>query len=201
MRTTKYEYHIQESPDYIAECNYTFGIWTRRILVRDCMRTVACSMKQTNFIFKMLTWIPLFWILSIGLFPKYKIYIGNQLSGETKVSFHTPKRNIVINDHIYELYLHNDNYVSIMMDERQIALVKKTTSQSGEKTVTGLMFRMRQMQDWYLCWLRWLMWCSFRTDWKSMRLNMKKQSARMNCTKELCGRAREKGSRYFWGDV
>ncbi|MBE7043935.1 MAG: hypothetical protein E7397_00250 [Ruminococcaceae bacterium] len=125
MRTTKYEYHIQESPDYIAECNYTFGIWTRRILVRDCMRTVACSMKQTNFIFKMLTWIPLFWILSIGLFPKYKIYIGNQLSGETKVSFHTPKRNIVINDHIYELYLHNDNYVSIMMDERQIALVKK----------------------------------------------------------------------------
>lgn len=75
----------------------------------------------------------MYWILPIGLFPQYKFYHREICIGKTKISFFSPRRIIIINNICYELYLHNNNYISILKNNVQIALIKKSEMTMAEE--------------------------------------------------------------------
>ena len=123
MKCHKYEYIMNEFRDIYAQSPYNYNILLKNITVRE--QNVFYTIRQTNWVLKIIALILLFWILPIDFFPKYKLFKNGVLIGTSKVSFFSPGRKLFIQNSIYEFYLHNDNYVSIMKDNVQIALVKK----------------------------------------------------------------------------
>lgn len=125
LNRNKYIYNIIGNIDCCLYSNFTFGLLLRKIYLEDKSNGMKYILKQTNYLLKTITWIPIFWLFPIGLFPRFLLFENDNCIGNTKVSFFTAKRTIVIQNHLYELYLHSNNYVSIMKDDRQIALIKK----------------------------------------------------------------------------
>lgn len=124
MHLNKYEYSIEQDSSVSAEASFDYGVLSR--CITSMGNNIKYTMKQNNWLLKILMVIPKIFI-PIDLFPKYKIFINDELAGKTKVAFCTSKRKLTINNSLYELYLHSNNYISIMKDDIQIALIKKST--------------------------------------------------------------------------
>lgn len=130
MQLNKYEYSIEQDDSVSAEALFDYGILSRRITSKG--NNIKYTMKQNNWLLKILMVIPKIFI-PIDLFPKYNIFLNENIIGKTKVAFCTPKREIMIDNSLYEIYLHSNNYISIMKDDVQIALIKKSVLTVGEK--------------------------------------------------------------------
>ena len=131
MKWCGYDYVMEKYSEIHAYSPYNYGILPKKITATD--KNTMYTISQTNWALKLLTLIPLFWILPIDCFPKYKVFKNGILLGKSSVAFFTPRRKLVIQNHKYEFYLHNDNYVSIMKDDIQIALVKKSILSLAEE--------------------------------------------------------------------
>lgn len=123
MHLNKYKYSIEQDDSVSAGVSFDYGILSRNITSKG--NNIKYTMKQGNWLLKILLLIPKLFI-PIDLFPKYKIFFNEEIIGKTKVAFCTPKRQLIINNSLYEKYLHSNNYLSIMKDDVQIALVKKS---------------------------------------------------------------------------
>ena len=118
----KYEYSIEQNDSVSAEVSFDYGILSRNITSKGT--DIKYTMTQRNWLLKILMVIPKLFI-PIYLFPKYNVFFNDEIIGKTKVAFFTPKRQLIINNSLYEIYLHSNNYISIMKDDIQIALIKK----------------------------------------------------------------------------
>ncbi len=130
MHLNKYEYSIEQNDSVSAEVSFDYGILSRNITSKG--NNIKYTMKQRNWLLKILMVIPKLFI-PVDLFPKYNIFFNEEIIGKTKVAFCTPKRELTINNSLYEIYLHSNNYISIMKDDVQIALVKKSVLTFGEQ--------------------------------------------------------------------
>jgi hypothetical protein len=139
MTANKYIYEVLGDNTYCGESNYTFNIGLRNITIFSNGEPVYV-LKQTNWWIKMITYFPLFWLAPIGQFPKYKFFDKGAFKGETKCSFFTPKRIIVVENRNYEIYLHSNNYISILKNDVQIALIKKSDWTKGEQNRYAITF-------------------------------------------------------------
>ena len=130
MHLNKYEYSIEQDDSVLAEASLDYGILSRCITSEGC--NIKYTMKQNNWLLKILMVIPKIFI-PIDLFPKYNIFLDEEIIGKTKAAFCTPKREIIIDNSLYEIYLHSNNYISVMKDDVQIALIKKSVLTIGEQ--------------------------------------------------------------------
>ncbi len=130
MHLNKYAYSIEQDSSASAAASMDYGILPRCITAEG--NNSKYTMKQSNWLLKILMAIPKIFI-PIDLFPKYNIFSDEKIIGKTKPAFCTPKREIMIENSLYEVYLHSNNYISIMKDDVQIALVKKSVVTIGEK--------------------------------------------------------------------
>ena len=126
IKVNKYEYTMDENKNLLAEANYTFGLLRRKITASNNKNDIFV-LCQKKWLLKLITIIPVFWLLHTELFPYYNLYHNEVVIGRTKKSFLKSKCVIVIYDQYYELYLHSNNFVSIMRESEQIALFKKET--------------------------------------------------------------------------
>lgn len=128
-------YKIIGNDNFYGKCNFTYNILLRKIYINDYNRTTVYNFMQTNILQKIIYIITFMWLLPIDLFPKYKIYKNGKNIGYSKYSFSSPKKILLIKNDKYELYLHSNNYISVMKNDTQIALIKKTLLTELEKNV------------------------------------------------------------------
>lgn len=127
LKLKKIHYSVLQKNSYKGQANITLGVLLRRIVVSNLITGHTYKLKQNNIFYKLLyicvgCWLP------IDLFPEYRLYSNNKYIGKTKVSFCTPKRILRIGNDIYELCIHSNNYISIMKNNIQIALVQREKS-------------------------------------------------------------------------
>ena len=130
IHLNKYTYSIEQDNSVSAEVSFDYGVLSR--CITSMGKNIKYTMKQNNWLLKILMVIPKIFI-PIDLFPKYNIFLDEKIIGKTRVAFCTPKRKIVIDNSIYEIYLHSNNYISIMKENIQIALVKKSVLNINEQ--------------------------------------------------------------------
>lgn len=124
LELRKFVYKMS-TKNFYAYSNYTFGIFLREIAAFDSKTETLYQMKQENWLFKILTWIPVFWILPISMFPCFSIYKNKEKIGKTNLAFATPLRRVDVENDTYEFCIHSNNYVSILKNDIQTALIKK----------------------------------------------------------------------------
>lgn len=120
----KFCYTIDDDNVYYGESNFTFGVLLRKLSITNTEKNYTYKLIQDS-IFQQIIYLCGLWMLPIDLFPKYKVFLNNKCIGATKVSFFTPLRKVYINENEYELCIHSNNYISIMKNNIQIALIKK----------------------------------------------------------------------------
>ena len=133
IKVNKYIYNVDENKKCYAEANYTFGFLNRKITAVTSNKNETFVLCQTKWLLKLITIIPIFWLMHTEVFPYYNLYYNGMIIGRTKNSFFKSKCVIVICEQNYELYLHSNNYVSIMREDEQIALLKKETRSFNER--------------------------------------------------------------------
>lgn len=126
VRHLKLKKFTYESGLYNAESNYTFGFGLRKLVAFNQENEIEYELNQENWLLKILTYIP-FWelILGIDIFPPYKFYHRGICCGKTRVAFWKSYCIIAVENEVYELYLHSNNFISILKNDIQIALVQK----------------------------------------------------------------------------
>lgn len=130
IKFNKYLYTVNEYPDYHAEANYDYALLPRKI---EAMSEHTYVLHQTMWILKLITLLPIFWIFHSDAFPRYKLFKDGDLIGRTYISFFSPRRKFVADTHLYELYLHSNNIVSVMKDNTQAAIIKKDIKSFNEQ--------------------------------------------------------------------
>ena len=145
LKANKYEFDI-EGKNLHSEVNYTFGVLLRRIKIYNECGVPVYIFKQTNFLFKIIMFM-LFWILPDRSCPQYKFFDEGIYKGESAIKMFTPQRIVIINNHEYELYLHSNNYVSIMKDKIQVGLIKKNNISILEKNKYLVFFDEKKEND------------------------------------------------------
>ncbi len=145
LKLNRYEFCMKEKK-LCSEVNYTFGLLLRRIKIYNECGVPVYIFKQTNFLLKIITLI-LFWILPDRSYPRYKFFDKGIYKGESSIKMFTPQKIVNINNHEYELYLHGNNYVSIMKDKIQVGLIKKNNISISEKNKYVVFFDEKQEND------------------------------------------------------
>ena len=130
IKLDKYLYTVNEYSDYYAESNYDYALLPRKI---KASAEHTYVLHQTMWVLKSVTLLPIFWIFHTDSFPRYKIFQDGNLIGKTCISFFSPRRKFIANAHLYELYLHSNNIVSVMKDNIQVAIIKKDIKSFNEQ--------------------------------------------------------------------
>lgn len=123
---TKYNY-ISNSCDYYAQSQYTYGIGLRNIEIFNSESKKLCSLRQTSRLEKISSLIlgvvcP---FIPSGKIAKYKLFVEDELLGTLRMKVWSPEVLFTCKDAEYVLYLHPNNYISVMKNGTQIALVQK----------------------------------------------------------------------------
>lgn len=128
LTSTQYKYSIVNNSTHKGIANYTYGIFLRRLNVIDNGLIGRYSIRQTQWYLIFLRILPF-----VSMIPPYYFYINNKKVGRTKIRFMSPKKYLQIGNDIYEFYLHGNNYISIMKNNMQIALIKKEFYSENER--------------------------------------------------------------------
>lgn len=124
-------FNIIGNSQLIGRANYTGEILLRKILVTDTFSNERYSLKQTNILIKLLNALPL---LNLYSFTNFKYYVNDVYKGRTSHNnFLKPQFKFHLGEVEYDIYCHKNNYISIMRDNKQIALVKKEDLTYAEK--------------------------------------------------------------------
>lgn len=130
MKQKCYLFNIEMDEAVFGKANYTFGFLLQNITITSGGNIL--QLKQTNWLLKLLNTLPL---LNSEVLAPYKFYINGQCRGKSKNVFFRPCFFFDIEKVHYEVRLHNNNFISLMMDNLQIALFKKETSSTGERNI------------------------------------------------------------------
>lgn len=130
LKQNNYMYTIREINDIACYRKLTWGCLLEKIYVTDC----ELQLRQVSYILKLLTLLPVFWLFQIVPFPPLIFFDRGVAKGKTYLSFFSPRRKIKINGDLFELYLHGDNYISVMKNESQVALIKRDNFTVAEET-------------------------------------------------------------------
>lgn len=141
MEQKQYIYTVNQDNRFCAKANYTYNILPRKIQV--------FYNNESRFVFKQKRWyIKLFvFFLMLQSFPKYILYQNNYRVGESRIKFFSPRREIKIKEDLYELYLHSNNYISIMKNDIQIALVKRNIISNFGQCDYQVLFNKNEFDD------------------------------------------------------
>jgi hypothetical protein len=123
-------YKIIGKDQLIGRANYTGEILLRKILVTDLISNVSYLLSQTNILIKLLNALPL---LNLYSFTNFKYYVNAVYKGRTSSNFFKPQFRFLVEDIEYIIYSHKNNFVSIMRNDKQIALIKKEDVTYAEK--------------------------------------------------------------------
>ncbi|QIB70170.1 hypothetical protein Ami103574_13095 [Aminipila butyrica] len=139
VRHLKLKKYTYESDIYRAEAEYTLGYALKKLTAFNKENEIEYELKQENWWLKVLTYIP-FWelILGIGVFPPYKFYHKGIYCGRTRTTLWKSYSIIEMENEIYELYLHSNNYISILKNDVQSALVQKEELTVAERNTYHL---------------------------------------------------------------
>lgn len=132
LKLSKYKYYIKSSKKYYAESNHTFGLLPRKIRVFDEKRQIIYYIKQKNFLLSiLLSVITMF--LPFIVYKVFEFYNKDVYKGKTYPYMFNHTKIINFDDCKYELYVHSNNYISIMKNGIQIGLIKKQNITIEEK--------------------------------------------------------------------
>ena len=104
----------------VGSSKYTLRLLPVKIEVLCGNKTLV--LKQTAWLLKLINSLPL---LNIETFTPLRFYENGIYCGIAKKKMFQPVFDIRINSSIYEIRQHNNNYISLMRDNIQIALYKK----------------------------------------------------------------------------
>lgn len=131
-----YRYSMQEDSSIRITANYTFGMGLKNVqLYKD--DKLIYSLRQTNPGLNMLHCIP---ILRAVIYAPFKFFVNGQLDGYTEKIIFQAARKIHIATDTYEIRLHNDNKLSIVKNDTQIALIQKATHTTMERNSYTIYF-------------------------------------------------------------
>jgi hypothetical protein len=126
-RTAKHgktQYTLPWKKSLLGEANWTLlGLWLQEISVKDKMKCLF-MLKQTNWLIKILNLIP---PLSFFTFTPFKCFRNEILCGSSKRNVFDSAFSFKIENSVYELREHSNNYGSLMKNDIQIALYKRDT--------------------------------------------------------------------------
>ena len=120
LKFPQYVYAIKQEPTCFGKVNYTYGIKLRKMFVYDKKENLC--LKQENCFLKIINILPFFMFYN---FPAFIYYKNDIKSGKTYVNPYSRRKLLTLEHNTYEVYLHNNNYISIMKNDVQIAIVKK----------------------------------------------------------------------------
>ena len=103
--------------------NFTAGLLLRKIEIKNNDLTTIV-MKQKSILKKMIFNI-LYFIFNPSVYPNFYIYSDGQIIGSSKYKFFANEKTVTINSDIYTLQNHYNNYVSVLKNNSQIALLKR----------------------------------------------------------------------------
>ena len=130
LNNGEYVFSIQGQPYYNGIVNYTYGLRLRKIYTYNKETGEELCLRQENIICKLLNMFPL---LMLHNFPAFIYYENGKKAGKTAVNIFSAKKVLFLGEDCYELYLHRNNYISILKNKRQIALVEKSKPTIGER--------------------------------------------------------------------
>lgn len=126
----KYIYKIREVNNIACYRRFTFGVLFERIYLDDS----KLELKQVSYFLRFISRLSIYGILPIDPFPQLILYEGHIKKGGVYSYFFSSNRKVKIGKNVYELYLHRDNYISVMKNESQIALMKRECFTAAEET-------------------------------------------------------------------
>lgn len=130
MKKKHYSFSINTTKNISGKANYTFGLLLQKITIVSSKSVL--QLKQTNWILKLLNAFP---ILNSEVLAPYKFYVNGRYCGKSKNVFLEPCFFFDIENKRYEVRLHNNNIISLMMNNTQIALFEKETSSRRERNI------------------------------------------------------------------
>ena len=117
-------YQFKALPEFLAEVEPAAGVGMYRVNV-SCNGEPRYTLKQKNVAQKIIALL-LFPFISQRTWPVYQCYEQGKYIGHTIPQSHSPKERILLHGSHYELYLHGNNYISILKDGIQIALAQRS---------------------------------------------------------------------------
>ena len=121
MKLGKFQYKMTGMPSVSGSANYTLGI----ALIKVSAETTdgrLLELRQTNWLLKAINVLP---ILNICDFTPFEFYKDKKLCGRAMRKGLRATFAINTNEGNYEIRQHNDNFISLMRNEKQIALYKR----------------------------------------------------------------------------
>lgn len=115
----------------------TYGITLRKIQIINSSTANSLELNQENIFIRLLSLLP---IINTVTLPNFVLYVNRTKRGYTKTKFFKPDKYIMAEGHCVELHLHKDNYVSVMVDGKQIALIQKEALAVLEKNQYNIIF-------------------------------------------------------------
>ena len=118
MTVRNIHYYIKNY-DVVSKANITLGMLPIKIEVLSNNHII---LKQSPWILKLINALPL---LNYETFTPFKLYKNGVKCGKGKHLFFKPVFIFVIDMDRYEIRHHSNNYISIMRNDKQIALFQK----------------------------------------------------------------------------
>ena len=112
--------YITDTYDFKGTLNYANNVFPIKLKLttsKDVLEIV-----QKPWILKLINCLP---ILNTETFAPFKVYLNGVLCGKSKNILFKPIFLFYINDDLYEIRQHNNNYISLMHNNVQLALYKK----------------------------------------------------------------------------
>lgn len=119
MNAKKINYYINNH-SVEGSANITLGIIPIKITVKNGNKCIV--LKQAPLILKLINALPL---LNYETFTPFKIYKDNLFCGRGAHILFRPIFKFKIEGNKYELRHHSDNYISLLRENKQIALFQK----------------------------------------------------------------------------
>ena len=103
-----------------GKANFTLGIGLRRLTT--CDEKDFWELKQEGVAQKILSWFPL---MDDYPRPCYQVYLNNLKVGKSKSTHNSTQTLFTVNNDTFELFLHGDNYISVLKNDIQVALLRR----------------------------------------------------------------------------
>lgn len=114
-------FYLTEHANIHCECNTTYGFLLRKILLSN-EKGLILRLQQENWLLGLLSSIPPFSFYNL---PNYVLYKNNTKIGYTKALRKAYNKTLFCANDEYLFTLHGNNYVSILKNGVQCALVQK----------------------------------------------------------------------------
>lgn len=122
-RTSKcFLFEIAEEARYIGKANFTAGILLRKLEVRDKIKEIKYVLQQENIPQRVLGCLP---FMNYYPRPHYEAYINGEHCGRTRSTRKFTQTICTIASDTYELVMHGNNYLSVLKNDVQIALIHR----------------------------------------------------------------------------